>query len=160
LLAGIRSRLTYANVMATVAVFIALGGAAWAAATINSGDVVNDSLKSVDLKDDKAVKGVDVKDLSLTGLDLGEAGFAFRDFDSIPAHSCTGLTVSSPNVVPDNLVVVHAAGTIGSDYAGSGGLVVTGSPGAGTWTIKVCNVTAGPINPPDQQFGIWQVVPG
>ena len=58
--AGIRRRLTYANVMATIAVFIALGGVTWAAATIDSGDVVNNSLKSVDLKDGQGVKAADV----------------------------------------------------------------------------------------------------
>ena len=56
MLAGIRSRLTFANVVSVTALFIALGGVAWAAATIDSGDVVNNSLKSVDLKDDNGVK--------------------------------------------------------------------------------------------------------
>ena len=66
--AGIRDRLTYANVMATFAVFIALGGVGWAAANINSKDDVKDnSLKSVDLKDGKGVKGADVAPDSLTG---------------------------------------------------------------------------------------------
>ena len=35
---------------AIVALFVALGGTAYAAATVGSGDVINDSLKSADLK--------------------------------------------------------------------------------------------------------------
>jgi hypothetical protein len=58
--ARLRAYFTYANVMASIAVFIALGGVAWAAANINSGDVVNNSLKSVDLKDGKGVKAADL----------------------------------------------------------------------------------------------------
>jgi hypothetical protein len=73
MLAGIRRRLTYANVMATVAVFIALGGVAWAAATINSKDVIDNSLKSVDLKDGKGVRGADVVPDSLKGTAVDEA---------------------------------------------------------------------------------------
>lgn len=74
MLAGIRSRLTYANVTATIALFVALGGTAWAAATINGSDVVNNSLKSVDLKDDKGVKGADVVPDSLSGDEIHEDG--------------------------------------------------------------------------------------
>lgn len=58
--AGIRSRLTYANVVSTLCLFIVLGGGAWAAAQIDSGDVKDNSLKSVDLKDGKGVKAADL----------------------------------------------------------------------------------------------------
>ena len=65
---GLRSRLTYANVMASIAVFIALGGAAWAAATINGKDVINESLTGKDIKDHSRV------DTCPTGSDrLGKA---------------------------------------------------------------------------------------
>ena len=46
----IRNKLTYANVMATAAVFIALGGSSYAALTITGRDVKNNSLTSRDLK--------------------------------------------------------------------------------------------------------------
>ena len=45
-----RKHLTYANVMATIAVFIALGGSSYAAITITGRDVKNGSLTSRDLK--------------------------------------------------------------------------------------------------------------
>lgn len=75
---AVRGRLTYANVMSTLAVFGVLGGGAYAAATINSGDVVNNSLKSADLKDGDGVRSADVRDDSLaggglTGADIDES---------------------------------------------------------------------------------------
>ena len=46
---ALRRRLSYANVMATLAVFIALGGSSYAALTISGRDVVNGSLTNRDL---------------------------------------------------------------------------------------------------------------
>jgi hypothetical protein len=71
MLSRIRARLTYANLTATVALVVALGGTAYAAATIGSKDVINDSLKSIDLKDEAGVTGEDVKDGSLAPEDIG-----------------------------------------------------------------------------------------
>jgi hypothetical protein len=50
MLAAVRARLTYANVVATMALFIALGGSSYAALSITSKDVRNRSLKGGDLK--------------------------------------------------------------------------------------------------------------
>ena len=47
-----RRRLTYANVMATLAVFIALGGSSYAALTVTGRDVKNGSLTFRDLRRD------------------------------------------------------------------------------------------------------------
>jgi hypothetical protein len=77
-----RRRLSYANIVATMAVFLAVGGgAAFAASTrpansVNSKTVKDNKLKSIDLKDGKAVAGVDVIDDSLTGLDIDESTLA------------------------------------------------------------------------------------
>jgi hypothetical protein len=51
-----RSALTYANVIATVALFLALGGGAYAAlkvpkGSVGSGQIKNNSIKSADVKD-------------------------------------------------------------------------------------------------------------
>jgi hypothetical protein len=55
----LRSRLTYANIMATIAVFVALGGSSYAAITIT---------------------GKSVKDSSLTGKDVKNRSLVARDF--------------------------------------------------------------------------------
>jgi hypothetical protein len=49
-LKALRRHLTYANVMATIAVFVALGGGAYAAITVTGGDVKNGSLTGKDIK--------------------------------------------------------------------------------------------------------------
>jgi hypothetical protein len=57
-------RLTYANVMATVAVFIALGGGAYAATQVKKNSVGTKQLKN------NAVTGAKVKDGSLSAIDI------------------------------------------------------------------------------------------
>lgn len=76
----LRRNLTYANVMSTVAVMFAVGGgAAYAAGSIGSAEVIDESIQSVDLKNGD-VRGADlganavvsskVADASLTPFDI------------------------------------------------------------------------------------------
>ncbi len=71
-----RRHITYANVMSTIAVFLAVGiGGAWAADqlaknSVSSKQVKNSSLKSKDLKDGKGVTGADIKDESVGSADV------------------------------------------------------------------------------------------
>jgi hypothetical protein len=59
---SIRRHLSYANVAATLALAGVIGGgAAHAAGLIGSGDIRNNAVKSADLRNHKAVHGVDVK---------------------------------------------------------------------------------------------------
>jgi hypothetical protein len=62
----LRDGLSYANVMATMAVFIALGGGAYAAA-VKTNSVTSKSVKN------NTLKGKDVKDNKLTGTDVDES---------------------------------------------------------------------------------------
>jgi Collagen triple helix repeat (20 copies) len=64
-----RKHLTYANVVATLALFSALGGSAYAAVRITGANVVDDSLS-----------GADVHDSSLTGADIRDGSLRVRDF--------------------------------------------------------------------------------
>jgi hypothetical protein len=60
MLRKLRSRLTFANVASALALFVALStGGAYAAGTIDSEDVIDDSLLSVDIKNGQ-VRGVDL----------------------------------------------------------------------------------------------------
>ncbi len=59
-LQGLRGGLTYANVMATVAVFIALGGASYAAVKLPKNSVGSSQIKK------NAVTGSRVRNSSLT----------------------------------------------------------------------------------------------
>lgn len=77
----IRRHLSYANVVATLALSVAIGGTgAYAAGLIGSGDVANNSLRSKDLKNRKAVKAVDVRRDGLTGKELRERTFDAAEF--------------------------------------------------------------------------------
>jgi hypothetical protein len=60
----VRTKLTYANVMATIAVFMAMGGGAVAATHLGRGTVGTTQLKA------GAVTGAKVKNQSLTGADV------------------------------------------------------------------------------------------
>jgi hypothetical protein len=67
----LRSCLTYANVMATVAVFVALGGTSYAVATgsIGSREVKDNTVRSEDLRNNDVVSK-DVRDRSLLTQDF------------------------------------------------------------------------------------------
>ena len=71
MLAKFRSRLTYANVMATVAVFVALGGTSYAVATgsIDSRELKNNSVRSKDLRNNN-VRSEDLRNGSLLATDF------------------------------------------------------------------------------------------
>jgi hypothetical protein len=64
MLSRLRTRLSYANVMATIALFVALGGTGYAAAKIGSAQIKNNSVQSKDIKNN-GVQGKDVKNGSL-----------------------------------------------------------------------------------------------
>ena len=70
MLRKIRNRLTYANVMSTLAVFIALGGTSftplWRTGPAN---IKNNAVRSVDLRNND-VRGKDVRNGTLTGVDV------------------------------------------------------------------------------------------
>ncbi len=66
-------RLSPSLLVSFVALFVALSGAAVAlpgTETVNSGDIKDNSVKSVDLRDDQAVEGVDVVDETLASADV------------------------------------------------------------------------------------------
>jgi len=67
----LRNRLTYANLMATVAVFIALGGGAYAIS------VGKNAIKSKHIKDGQ-VSSADVRDNDLIGTDIDEDTLQLR----------------------------------------------------------------------------------
>ena len=64
MMAALRQHLSYANVIATVALFLALGGTSYALLQVTSEDVVNNSLRSRDLRDD-TVRSRDIRDRTL-----------------------------------------------------------------------------------------------
>lgn len=79
-----------AIVIAIVALFAAISGTAAAlpgTQTVNSGDIKNNNVKSIDLKDGKAVAGADVVDESLTGTDVQDASLTGADVQDTTIES-------------------------------------------------------------------------
>jgi hypothetical protein len=79
----LRARLTYANVVATLALIVAVGGtSAYAANTIRSSDIVDGEILSADVKDQSLTTfdvstflGADVVDGTLTSADVAPGTF-------------------------------------------------------------------------------------
>jgi hypothetical protein len=93
----IRRHVNYANVTATVALFVALGGSAYAVSKVNSQDIANDSVKSIDLKNRKAVKGGDVKGNALTGKQISETTLNAKRFAPVAGDETVDCNPSSTN---------------------------------------------------------------
>jgi hypothetical protein len=83
------SRLTYTNVVATLALFIALGGSSYAAVTLTGANVRNGTVTGTDLKNE-SLKGGDVDNGSLTGTELKGGSVSASDLDD---GSLTGADV-------------------------------------------------------------------
>jgi hypothetical protein len=77
MLASVRDRLTYANVVSTICLFAVLGGSAYAAITLPPKSVGTKQLKNKAVKRKKiapnAVNGAKVANDKLTGLDVNES---------------------------------------------------------------------------------------
>ena len=84
---------TYANVAATLALFVALGGSAYAAATVSGRDVRNGTLTGADVKNN-SLRGADVRDRSLRAAD-------FRSGD-VPAGTTNVVSRRTQVSVPDD----------------------------------------------------------
>jgi hypothetical protein len=122
-MAMLRSKLSYANVMATIAVFVAVGtGGAYAANTIGSADIIDGEVKAVDVGNNEigsadvkdgtlntfdvhSFLGVDVVDGSLTGADLAT--------ESVASGQIKNSTIESQDIV---------TGGVQADDVSNGGL--------------------------------------
>jgi hypothetical protein len=95
----IRRHLSYANVTATIALFVALGGGAYAVDKVNSHDIANGTIKSVDLKNRKAVHASDVKRNGLTGRQIKERTLDVGSFAKVAGDEAADCNPSSSTLV-------------------------------------------------------------
>ncbi len=77
-------------IVACAALFVALGGVGYAAATIGSAQIKNNSIRGKDIRN-STITGKDVKNSSLTGSDIKNSSLAGRD---VKNNSLTGSDVS------------------------------------------------------------------
>lgn len=64
-----RARLSFSNVVAVTALFVALGGSSYAAIRVDSGDIVDGSVKGRDIAKD-TIRGTDIRDNDVQGRDI------------------------------------------------------------------------------------------
>ena len=105
----------HTTVAAYLALLLASSTAAYAAATIGSPQVINNSLQSVDLKDGAAVGGVDVINDSLTGADIDEASLNGVGRKLQYSAAATGTTTKT-----SLLTVAGYTFKASCEYSGSG----------------------------------------
>jgi hypothetical protein len=166
----LRARLTYANVMSTIAVFgVLAGGTAYAANTVFSTDIVDGEVKSVDIGNNEigsadvkdntintfdvhSFLGVDVVDETLTGADIDNGSLTADDIavnkfgttiniGSVPAHSCIYSTFIASFAAGADLVITPQYETTNSFLSYT--VEYRATPDV---SIKVCNPTASAID--------------
>jgi len=95
----------YATVASTMALFLALGGTAYAINTVDTFDIVNDTITSVDIRND-AISTVDVHDEVLTGADVDDGSLRTAD---IADHTLEQADFGLGAAVPARWAVVDGA---------------------------------------------------
>src|SRR5688572_9677082 len=70
MMSPLRDHVSYANVVATLALFVALGGTSYAVLRVGSAEVVDNSLRSRDIRND-TLRGRDLRDGTLRARDMG-----------------------------------------------------------------------------------------
>jgi hypothetical protein len=173
-------RLTYANVMSTIAVFgVLAGGTAYAANTVFSTDIVDGQVKSVDVGDNEigsadvkdnsintfdvhSFLGVDVVDETLTGADIGNGSLKDEDIakgtfvnfavsiGSIAAQSCDGRIVTGVDAQGDHLLLTPDQNTASLFLTYNIGY----QPGGSNAILRVCNPTTAAIDDGSTNFNL------
>jgi hypothetical protein len=109
----IRRHLNYANVTATLALLLALaGGTAYAVDKVTSGDIANNAVRSIDLRNHKGVRGKDVVRNSITGRQIDESTLRAGPIAQVVGNEGGDCVL---RVTPRNCVTVAIAVTTPSD---------------------------------------------
>lgn len=132
-----RPRPTYANIMSTIAVFVALGGSATAAsvAMVTGANVKNESLTGVDIKN-RTIQGIDIKPGTIGTRELKPlnlTGAAIAD-GSLRGEDVTDGSLSAADLAPGTLTTTDLSGVITGVAPGDG---LTGGGTAGDVSLGV-----------------------
>jgi hypothetical protein len=125
-LGWLSGRVTFANVSALLALFVALGGSSYAAIRVGSEQIANNSIRSKDIKNNQ-IRGKDIRKGTVRGTDVRDGDLKGKDVrdDTISGDD---VKESSLGAVPNAALAANAAalgGKPSSAYLGSDKLVRT-----------------------------------
>ena len=92
--AAARSRITFSNVTAVMALFVALGGSSYAAIRVGSAEIADNSIRSQDIHDG-GVRGRDIAKDTIRGTDVRDGDLQGRD---IRDHTISGADVKESSL--------------------------------------------------------------
>ena len=118
----LRGRLTFANVTALTALFVALGGSSYAAMRVGSEEIANNSVRGKDIRKG-TVRGTDVRDGDLKGKDVRDRTISGADVkeSSLGSVPSADLAASAANAAA--LGGKPASAFLGSDKQVRTGLI-------------------------------------
>lgn len=103
---------SYANVTATLALIIALGGTSYAALRVTGKNIVDGSIRSGDVRNN-ALRGKDIRNATITGADVANGSITGAKLKkrTIPLDRLKGTLTPAASAVPPAL----AAGSVTAD---------------------------------------------
>lgn len=130
MLPRLRAHLTYANVVATLALFLALGGASYAAIRVGSGSIINNSVRTQDLRNNdirgrdirnRTIQGGDILTNTIRGQQVRESTLSkVPDADKLDGADSTSFRVSCPAGTARHAGgCIETTGRTPADYAGA-----------------------------------------
>jgi hypothetical protein len=125
-LASLRGRLTFANLTAVLALFVALGGSSYAALSVGTDQIANNSVRSKDLRNND-VRGRDIRKGTVRGSDVRNGNLQGKD---VRDNTITGadLKESSLRTVPSAQNAQTLAGRPADAYLGTDAQTLGGKP--------------------------------
>jgi hypothetical protein len=144
MLKRIRSRITYGNVVATLALFVALGGTSYAVTKIGSKEIRNNSVRSKDIRNND-VRSRDIRNHSLLAKDFkgGQLPSGLRGPPGVSGYTVRRTTSAASSALKDVVATCPA------------GLVAVGGGGTATGAANgtVALIYSLPTDPPNR----WRV---
>jgi hypothetical protein len=161
-LGWLSDRVTFANVTALLALFVALGGSSYAAIRVGSEQIANNSIRSKDLYNN-GVRGKDIRKGTIRGTDVHDGDLKGKDVRD-DTLSGDDVKESSLGAVPNAALAANAANAaalggkpasafLGSDKQRRTGLIrlaegqsrTVAAYGPFTWTAN-CAAGTGPLS--------------
>ncbi len=117
MLRGIARRLTYANVVASMALFVALGGISYAAIqlprnSVGASQIKKNAVRSSEVRN-SSLRGSDIRNSSLTGSDIKNSSLRGRD---IRNSSLTGSDIRNGSLTDSD---IRNGSLSAEDFSGS-----------------------------------------